>query len=362
MTRKSAQLLFLSAPVVAGALTLGLYYGRDYWLHPRTVFVDPRSIDQESRDRDETAILEIQNAARRERVVEREVDGESALVKSVQVPAAGAAELADRAAVGAPVGDRQGVQADPVGVGVPIPLVPEGIYAAPRAVVFGSVPVGERVRRVVEIYDAGALGCRVARVRSAQPDRFDVRLLALAAGEGGRAGGPEGKLVARLEVTAKTERPGQLDGDIEVDLTNEPRPPNRMPVTRTVGLFGLHGLSPSRRLPVTGEVVSAARCWPSVVVLPRRIGDRTVFRSEALVQGREEAPLQVRLLGAPAGLRVEIRPVAGHEEQRMVVVEGKPVAVSPRPASASCIRLGVRSGEHPEQMVEIPVLATEFAP
>jgi hypothetical protein len=368
---KSTFLLLLSALLAGGAVAIGLYIGRDHRLPPRAVLVypTPESIRLEWPGDGEIAVarLEIKNPGSGELLVDqlatnnvwaqvdREIDGAYVRVDSLRVPPGGAAELLLRVRANEIIGEgesrlinvacRSNDPIRPSGrIWIFVPPTTGSLRPYPRAVVLGGVPVGEQVRRVIDLYDAGFLGRPigrpVGRVRSSRPDCFDVRLLPLAEGEGGEVALPERKLVARLEVTARTERLRQLDGYIEVYFAG--------------------GRWPSSHISVAGEVVSAARCWPSVIALPRRIENRTVYRSEILVRGRKEVPLNMWVISSPAGLRVDIHRVAGHEDRRLLLVEGKPVDGSSRSVSGPLIRLGVRSGENREETVEIPLIVGEF--
>jgi hypothetical protein len=367
MLRKSTFLFFLLALLAGGAVVIGSYSRRDPRLSPRAVFVYPipESIRLEWPGDGEIAVarLEIKNPGSGELLVdqfatnnasaqvEREVDGAYVHVDSLRVPPGGVAELLVRVRANEITGDRDRRlieffcrSNDPMRpwgrIWVFIPPAAGGLRPYPRAIVLGDVPVGEQVRRVVDLYDASSFGRQLGRVRSWPPGCFDVRLLPPAEGERGAAL-TERKLVARLEVTARTQSTRQLDGHIEVYFAG--------------------GKWPSSSIPIVGEVVSAVRCWPSIVALPRRVEGRKVSSGEILVEGRKEIPLNVRVVSAPAGLRVDIRRVAGREDRRMVFVEGKPVDGSSRSVSDLRIRLGVRSGENPEGTVDIPVIVGELS-
>jgi hypothetical protein len=250
--------------------------------------------------------------------------------------------------VGAAVGGYQWVQlffrsndpSNPVGqIDITVPLVTGGLFASPGAVVFGQIPVGKPASRIVDLYDAGALSRRVAGARSLQPDSVSVRVLPLAPGEAETVEGAERMLIARLEVTARTENAVPLDGEVVVDLVDDRRNPCR--------------------IPITGEVISGVRCWPRAVTLPRRIGDRTVYRGEILVQSRDESPIEIRLVSAPTWLKVDIREAVGNMSQRTIAVEGKPDPASPRPKTPPTVRLGVRSGDGGEEILVVPVTIAE---
>lgn len=361
---RAAYLFYPAIAAVAAGLTVVLQYAHDHWLRPGPVLVyTPSVIDLGSRDRGELVVAHfaIRNSGGCPLVVdqfttscscagvEREVDGKSVRVESVHVPPGGTAELFVRIAVNNAIGDSVWLQIsfrsnDPrhsVGqIDITVPLVMGGISPWPRAVVFGSVPVHTTAQKVVELYDAGALGRQVAGARSLQPERFAVRILPVRQGESTAAGNVKEVLIARLEVTARTERDGPLDGEIEVELVNETRAPCR--------------------IPVTGEVVSAIECQPRFVVLPRRVAGRTVFNNELVIQTRAESPLDVRILAAPPWLRVDIRGVPGRPDQRVIFVEGTPES-SPR-AGDSCLRLGARPSGGDEQTVVIPITVAEIPP
>src|SRR5205085_1794343 len=175
--------------------------GWDYYGPGRAVAVYPPSLDLGPQDRGAVAVarFEIRNAGRGELIVdrfqsscscagvEREERGELVRVKSLHIPPRGRAELVVRINVGAPIGESQPVQIvfrtnDPASslgqIDLLVPLVTGGVFSSPRAVVFGSLRVGEVARRVVDLYDAGALSRGVGRVHSTRPDRFTVRLMA----------------------------------------------------------------------------------------------------------------------------------------------------------------------------------------
>jgi hypothetical protein len=359
MGRKSALLLFLSIPIASSGLTIGLRYGWEHWGPGRAAFVYPSSINLGARDRGEIVIsrFEVRNTGGGDLLVddlmtscscagvEQEVDGRFLRVMSLRIPPGMRKELVLRIAVGAPVGESQSVQLlfhsnDPAHsngqIDVTIPLVTGGVFAIPRAVVFGSLRVGERVKRVVDLYDAGTPGHQIATVRSSQEDRFKVRLLALPAQEKGKPHGLGQTPLAQLEVIPRTDRSGRLEGDIQIYLAGAKGCPDRVPVT--------------------GTVVSAAQLWPSTVVLPRRIGHRTVYNGELIVQSWGGAPLSVKLLSVPPHLEAHVLGVPGHEDRRLIVVAAEPDRRTNRPVSEAQIRLGIRAGEAEETSVEIPVI------
>jgi hypothetical protein len=216
--------------------------------------------------------------------VERRVDGRYVIPESVTLEPGQQLELSVRVSVGAPQGERQRVGVvfqsnDPVrpthAIEVLVPRVKGGVYAQPKAVILGSVPLGEPAKRILELYDTGRPGRKIATVRSTYPDRFDVRLIPLGKDEPPRRHASAGNLIARLEVTAHTERSGPLDGDVEIVLANEERPPDH--------------------IPVVGDVVPSVICRPERLVLHGRRAQGAGYSGEIHVASRHGKPGQVAI-------------------------------------------------------------------
>jgi hypothetical protein len=229
--------------------------------------------------------------------VEVEQDGEFRRVESVRLGSREQKELAVRIAVGARPGTHQLVIVgfatnDPARpeavVEVFIPRVKGGAYPQPTAVMFGEIPVGSEPRQVVRLYDNGVASRRVGRVRSSQPDRFEVRLLEPTGLEAEETHETAGRLMALLEVTPCTEHPGRLDGTVEVELAGEKRPADS--------------------IPVLGEVVLPVVCRPSCLVLPRTVSGRQEFTGQVAIASRDGRAVAVAIEESPSGLSAAVRP------------------------------------------------------
>jgi hypothetical protein len=354
------RLLFVLFAVAA--LTAGVFIGWDHWSPRKPILVYPALVDLGAREKGEIVVgrFEIGNAGGSTLLIDQiqascisaglewEVNGEFVRLNSIQIAPGERMELVLRTGTGAAIGESQSVQVSfhsndpehPEGrIDLFIPCITGGISSHPRAVAFGNVAVGEQVRRVVDLYDARSFGRRIATVQSSHPDRFGVRLIELSEHEDGKDADAGRKLIARLEVTARSEAPQQLEGEVEIRLADQ----NRLP----------------DRIPVTGVVVSAVKASPTTIVLPRKVGQQTVYSGDVLVQSRDGAPLSVRVLSTPPNLNIEVRTVADHLDRQLVVVKAKSPDGVPELTGKTRIKLGVRAGDLGEESLEIPVLVTK---
>lgn len=90
-----------------------------------------------------------------------------------------------------------------------------------------------------------------------------------------------GKLIARLEVVAQTQKPGRLDGDIEVGVANAPGKP--------------------ARIPVVSRIVRCVEAHPDVLVLPRQVGKRLVYSGQILLSNPDGKSINVEVISEPPG-------------------------------------------------------------
>lgn len=276
--------------------------------------------------------------------VEREVGGRWQRVESVEIPPNGQFELAVRVSVGVPEGERQVVDIGfssndpkrPNGkIQVMIPLVKGGVYALPRVVIFGEIRCGGSESRVIDLYDNRQPGRRIEKVRSLQPERFGVRLLAVDAQQLGQIHDRGGRRIARVEIIAPASRPGPLNGLIEVSLASEERRPDV--------------------IPVFGEVVQDVECRPSTLILPRRAGERFTYSGQILLRQRDGQSIQVEVASVPSGISAKVRSVRDAEFPWLLEVD----CARPQPAllGEKIITLRVRSGKV-ESVLNVPVLLT----
>jgi hypothetical protein len=105
-----------------------------------------------------------------------------------------------------------------------------------------------------------------------------------------------------------------------------------------------------------GVVAHHATCWPSVLVLPRRLGQQDLYSGEVLVINRHGQPIDVEIKSAPSGLVVAVRSVVDRRDQRVLEVHWDAGEAGARlPATEARIILHVRSNEEVAEL-KLPVL------
>ncbi|HEY3787612.1 MAG TPA: hypothetical protein VGL71_02100, partial [Urbifossiella sp.] len=138
--------------------------------------------------------------------------------------------------------------------------------------------------RTVRLFSNGSSSRRVHSVRSLQPDRFSAKLLSFE-----KADSSVGldRLVAVVEVSAKTDRPGSLEGFLEVVLNEESRA--------------------SDKIAVLGDVVPPIRAWPSTLVLPKSAGGEFVYSDRVVLTSRDGLEFDLKIEEIPNGVAATIQ-------------------------------------------------------
>src|SRR5260370_916489 len=178
-----------------------------------------------------------------------------------------------------------------------------GVSTLPTSVVFGSVPLNSVASQTVDIYDPGLEERRVERVLSTTPDRFSVRLVPLERTEKvkttNRGDGLPDTLIGRLEIVPLTERPGSLEGEVHIYVSD------------------LH--SGPEILPVLGRVLGTVEIAPSSFVLPRNSSAGPLYFAECLCWSTNGSPISLTTLDLPSDLFVRIVPVKSRQAYRGTV-------------------------------------------
>ena len=110
-------------------------------------------------------------------------------------------------------------------------------------------------RQILAVYDSAKLPRSVDRIALVDSSRAFARLLPKEQVPRDLLRAKAGTLIAGIEVTAETSKPGELDNDLEIYLVGSPRLP-------TV-------------VPIYGRVANRVEFSPGVVALPRWICERT---------------------------------------------------------------------------------------
>lgn len=353
-------LVFISVPLVSAALTAGVRYAWDDWFGSPKLEC-PRSFDLGEQKRGVIAIgrfMIINSGKDILRLndfrtscscagVEEEIDGKLFRIKSLALSPGQEAQLFVRVSIGMRAGESQRVLVsfatnDPKNprwdMEVQVPRVTGGCFPDPSAVAFGNLFPGQKESRLIDLYDNCTPGFKVDKVYSTRPERFTVTLLPLSEKDKQRRHPTAGKLFARIQVTPSTGRPGRLDGELHLTLSNETYP---------------------EKIPVIGEVVGVAECRPATLVLPRRVGNRSVRYGEVLILSRNEKPIEVAIEAVPPDIVAEVRNVPDYPNQRLLHIDWRPRdKTKQKTPSEERIRLHVRCDDQ-ETVLEVPIILTE---
>jgi len=359
MRRKRLYFFLVAIPLVSAAGAVGVRSAWDQWADKTPILDCVRTVNLGERDLGEIAAgrFQIKNSGRGKLEidhfqttcscsdVEHEVEGQLRRIQSVRLSPGEQVELVVRVAVGARPGQSQSVQvffktndpAQPVGsIYVIVPRVKGTVYTEPYAALFGTLPLGAPAKQVINVYDNGVSGRRIHQVRSTYPERFTVRLLPLQGEELQQVHEIAGALIARLEVIAQTQKPGRLDGEVEVYVANAPPTP--------------------ARIPVLGKIVCCIEAHPDVLVLPRHVGERLVYSGQILLSNPDGKSINVEVISAPPGVSVNVRAVADRRDQRWLMVECQR-GDSDKGSASWEARIGLRARCGSEEtMFQIPIL------
>jgi len=316
--------LSISIPLVAAAFTIGVRMAASRPLERPPTLACLEHIDLGERERGEIVecFFHIGNAGHRPLKlaefhtscscagVERVVDGRFVSVGSIELQPDEETQLVARVSIGAQYGESQSVQVffktnDPTRpvhlIQVLVPRVRGGVYAHPKAIIFGAIPVGAQPKTTIEPYDCGVRGRKVATVSSTHPKQFSARLLPLDEYEVPKSHPTAGRMIGRLEVTVLAGQRGPLDGDVEVQVANEKRPPDR--------------------IRVLGDTVGVLDCWPRQLIVSRNFGETRDLVGEVLLMSRDGKPIEVVVESVPSGMTAVVRIAPQRMDAATVVVK-----------------------------------------
>jgi len=277
--------------------------------------------------------------------VETVEDGVDRLVQSAVIPPGADCEFLVKISVGGRAGTSQSLQVqfatnDPdmpvVVTTITIPRITGGIYAEPRAALFGDVKRGDRPVVAIKLYDNHMSGQQIQDIVSRHPDRFTVRYIPVGTDDPPEEHPIAGRLLGRCEVTPITDRAGPLDGVVEVNA--------------------LGGARPLAMISVAGRVSAAVTAFPSALVFPRTAGEKTEWSSEITLASRDSKTFDVSLVTVPDNFQVTVHPVEGRPDQIRLRVVCPPadsnVLLSPIHESRILLRVKPSSGG-PEDLAVI---------
>ncbi len=276
--------------------------------------------------------------------MERQEDGGFVRVEKLRVKAGESAQLVMRVSVrGVPIGTqmvnvvefRTNDPVHPAGrIEAVVSRVEGGVSAVPSQIVFGTVPVGSKVRQIVEVRDTAASRRVIERVSSTRPNRVMVRLLAEEEGTPGAEPTEQGVPIGRIEVDVVTSTPGEIHAGLQIHLADEVRNPDVVTVV--------------------GSVAAAIELSPAALALPRSSASGPVYTLSCLCCSTSGQPLALAIASIPSGLTAEIIPQG--EAKRIVRVTMDPKSSTLFSSGGrEVIRLRAHVGEN-ETLLDLPVL------
>lgn len=247
--------------------------------------------------------------------LEREVGGEFVRVDSLRLRPDEETELIVRVSARGQVGQPARnvitfLTNDPrrpkVSLVVHFSKITAGVNSVPTSVVFGTLPTGNSVRKVLIIYDDAVQPRKIARVVSTNPKQIDVSLLptVMTKSQLGRKDEDPGTAIGRVEVVLHRRRPGPINAQIEIHLT----PGTRRPTS----------------IAVSGRVVPPVQVMPPSLLLPRSSKNGPIYHAKCICRSAEGKTLNLSVTRVPPGLSVEIRSLAGTSTTKIVEIRCDP--------------------------------------
>jgi hypothetical protein len=276
--------------------------------------------------------------------LEREADGESARVESLQIKPQEQVELAMRVSARGPIGSslrnvvtfRTNDPTRPTArIEVVVPRITGGITTVPASVVFANVAVGGSARQTFEVRDTAVRPRKLLRVSSSQPERFGVRLLGPDSGGKKNEQTEGGELLGHVEVLVDAREPGPRDGAVTIELDDPSRPPDSVPVT--------------------GRVAPLVEALPSSIELPRHSEAGPLYWAQCICRSTEGKALKLVPQDVPPGISAVISSTPDNPALQTVRIQwDRGVAGDPGPDKKSIVRFRARFGDQ-ETLLEIPV-------
>jgi hypothetical protein len=200
------------------------------------------------------------------------------------------------------------------------------------------MPLNAIERRSLEIYDEVGAPRRVVKAVSVRPDRFGVKLMSSSVCKPADNAKSQ-VLVGRVEIVAKTNQSGPIDGEVQVFMEGKNEPSNRVEVI--------------------GQVLPEFVVVPSSVILPRETAEGPVYSATCLCRSTGAKRFELSVEEAPTGIAVRVLPGTDSRPAWTVLIERRLEEDIGQTslASAGSIRLRARSA-HSESLLEIPVYVT----
>ncbi len=164
--------------------------------------------------------------------------------------------------------------------------VSRGVSTNPGLINFGTVPLGTRIRSVLDVWDTATPPRVIERVTSTKPDRITVRLLPVPHQSQVVPTDPEdGALIGRLEVIVDTTRAAEFNDGIQIHTAGRTREPDKVPLV--------------------GRVIAAVELSPALIVLPRASSNGPLYEATCVCRSTNGERLAVSVESPSPGLVVQ---------------------------------------------------------
>jgi hypothetical protein len=220
-----------------------------------------------------------------------------------------------------------------------ISRVTGGVFVVPDTIVFGSVPQGEVIKRIIDVRDDAVTPRILERVTSSH-ERVRVRILETNELDSPPDKSQIGRIIAQIEVTIDGSVSGGIEGLLDFYLAGNERTPDQMRVI--------------------GRIIAPVEISPSKVILPRSSSEGMVYRMNFLIRSNNGKPLSISVVSCPTYLTtVIISPDEQPSPSKLLTVTLDPHSSALTKESLNkAIRLSCRNGET-ESEIEIPVLINQ---
>lgn len=283
--------------------------------------------------------------------IEREENGRYIRLESLRLKPGEAVPLVMRVSVGGPLGATMNnvvefrtndPQQPTVHMDVLVTRVSGGVLTTPESVVFGTVPVGGKVRQFVDVWDPAVSPRAITRVTSTGLDRLTVRLLRDTdspkrneANPKANGAKPLGVLVGRLEVILKTDRPVKINDTVLIEVAGREDKPDK--------------------LPVVGQVAASFEMSPSLIVLPRYTSSGPVYKATCLCRSITGKPVTLTVDSLPSGVTAQVLSMVAVGESTVQISFDPRMGKEQKRGQRQVIRFRAEDGENKAE-VDLPII------
>jgi hypothetical protein len=210
-----------------------------------------------------------------------------------------------------------------------------GVVTLPQSVVFGKVPVGSKVRRLVEVRDPASPARSIVKVASNDPERVGAKILD-GQEEGADTESPiKGAPIGQVEIVVDTQQPGPVSTNVLIYITGRDQKPDTVAVV--------------------GTVAAPFEVSPSLIVFPRASPSGPVYTCSCVCRSPSGKPLDLAVNSVPGGVDAELLEGQGPGERAIRIVLDPNRFDASTNGKRPSVRLLAKDGDN-EAVLELPIL------